>query len=145
MVVLREEIRLLKSEPHTTRIVKPCRGRERRVNVHGNIITSIHDYCIDHRQYTLQGSIWFVDKAHRCIRYTCAYEPRPAQDMQWNNFQFLFGTVIFAHIYSSSSLLSLSPYHSLSVSCCWAVLLRAGRGMAKIWLRSVSISNWKLG
>ena len=62
----------------------------------------------------------------------------------YSGLSYLQRTIQDCHMYTSI-LLSLSPYHSLSVSCCWAVLLRAGRGMAKIWLRSVSISNWKLG
>ena len=111
----------------------------------GQRITSIHDYCIDHRQYTLQGSIWFADKAH--MRFIDASDIHahmsPALLKICNGIIFNFYSGL--PLLHTSILLSLSPYHSLSVSCCWAVLLRAGRGMAKIWLRSVSISNWKLG
>ena len=46
MVVLREGIRLFKSEPHTTRIVKPCRGRERRANVYTSEPHTILAYIV---------------------------------------------------------------------------------------------------
>ena len=47
MVVLSEEIGLLQSEPHTTRIVKPCRGRERRIHVLGSNCNINRLYAID--------------------------------------------------------------------------------------------------